>query len=510
VRMKSIAIISGLALLAAGCSSATESRSNEASGGSGNASWTGGASGDSGSSGAQPGGSGGAPGGSSGASGSGGWDPGPPPPCEAALASYDATHDGVYDFTFALKGPARVVKGHDLWLELRSELPDGAKQEYAYYQTTGLPGGSKASYPTLDEACCGGNQAWMPGNTLLRIETDQTTQPGIYPVLISIESGGVSRQLCHLVYVEPEPDALPKQAVAAPPPIPELASWESQMQSFGKQHCNSQKIQADGVWEGGVWYYDGIRVFQQIADYTQDPSFETCAGYVRTSYRAYVLDNKGALPGWRVFPHGLAEDFKRTGDTLSRDAAIALSKNSAYAKHGGGVDPGLVRETAYLVNAYRIAQGLGEPEHPRYRRAVDFLLGHVDQWFVSKTEPYMQPFMVALLSEALIGYHEQSQDPRVPPAIRTAMQGLWDWAWVPSSNAFFYESTSDTSTGAADLNLLIAPAFAWLYEQTGDPVWQQRGDQIFAGGLSAWLDGGKQFSQSYRWSIDYVKWRQAP
>jgi hypothetical protein len=509
--MNQFATLFGLGLLsltAAGCSSPPATASNDSSGGAGNASSAGGSGGTAG--GSALGGGGGAPGGSGGASGSGGWDPGPPPECAAAPPSYGASHDGAYDFTFALKGPERVVRGHDLWLELRSEPVAGAKQEYAYYETSGLPSGAKATYPTLDETCCGGNRGWQPGNTLLLIETAATTEPGIHPVLISIESGGVTRQVCHLVYVEPEPSPLPKQPVASPPPIPELATWESQMQSYGKKHCNAQTIQDHGVWEGGVWYYDGMRVYQQIADYTLDPSFEPCVGYVEASYRPYVLGNDGAVPGWRVFPHGLAEDFARTGDTLSRDAAIALSKKSAYAGHGGGVDPALVRETAYLVSAYRIAQTLGESEHPRFQRAIDFLLGHVDQWFVSKSEPYMQPFMVALLSEALIHYYEQSQDPRVPPAIRTAMQGIWDVAWVPSSSAFFYESTGDTSTGAADLNLLIAPAFAWLYKQTGDPVWQERGDQIFAGGISAWLDGGKQFSQSYRWSFDYVKWRQNP
>jgi hypothetical protein len=512
LRIRMVCALASLALLS-GCVSDDESASNEATGGSANASATGGAGGDpSTGGGAGSGAAGGASGGggSSGSSGSGGWDPGPAPACDAAPPSYDGAHDGVYDFSFGLKGPQRVVQGHDLWVELRSELPPDAKQEYAYYSTTGLPSGASASYPALDEGCCGGNRAWMPGNTLLRIETGTTTPPGIYPILIGIESGGVTRELCHLLYVEPPPDPLPKQPVASPPPVPELATWESQMKSFGKKHCNLQSIQEAGIWEGGVWYYDGIRVFQQITDYTGDSSFEPCAGYVEASYRPYVLGANGGVPGWRVFPHGLAEDWVRTGDAVSRDAAIALSKSSAYAGHGGGVDPGLVRETAYLVNAYRIAQKLGEPEHPRYRRAVDFLLGHVDQWFVSKTEPYMQPFMVGLLSEALIDHYEQTQDPRVPPAIRTAMDGIWEWAWVPSSNAFFYESTGDTSTGTSDLNPLIAPAFAWLYRQTGDPTWQERADQIFVGGLTAWLDGGKQFSQSYRWSFQYVKWRQNP
>ena len=65
-----------------------------------------------------------------------------------------------------------------------------------------------------------------------------------------------------------------------------------------------------------------------------------------------------------------------------------------------------------------------------------------------------------------------------------------------------------TKPGAPDLNLLIAPAFAWLYQRTGDTTYRDRGDQIFAGGVKgAYLDGAKQFNQSYMWSFDFVKWR---
>ncbi len=43
---------------------------------------------------------------------------------------------------------------------------------------------------------------------------------------------------------------------------------------------------------------------------------------------------------------------------------------------------------------------------------------------------------------------------------------------------------------------------------TGDPVYQQRGDELFAHALDediSWM--GKEFSQSYHWSFDYVRYR---
>lgn len=53
------------------------------------------------------------------------------------------------------------------------------------------------------------------------------------------------------------------------------------------------------------------------------------------------------------------------------------------------------------------------------------------------------------------------------------------------------------------------PAYGWLYRETLEPRFRERGDLIFASGVrGAWLDGGKQFSQNYRWSFDYVRWRR--
>src|SRR5205085_8568150 len=83
--------------------------------------------------------------------------------------------------------------------------------------------------------------------------------------------------------------------------------------------------------------------------------------------------------------------------------------------------------------------------------------------------------------------------------------------------SFWYENwVSDPSlpfpaqAGAPDLNLVIAPAFAWVYQRTGDVTYRDRGDAVFAGGvLNAYLGRGKQFDQNYSWSFDYVKWRAA-
>jgi hypothetical protein len=213
---------------------------------------------------------------------------------------------------------------------------------------------------------------------------------------------------------------------------------------------------------------------------------------------------------------------------------LLLSHNAAYAWDGTPffyvIKAGLSREIAYAINSYLNAEKVGASARARLDAWVDVALGHIDQWFVSKTsrcppcgpgvppgDYYIQPFMVGLTAEALIGYYQKTNDPRIFPAIKTAMDWLWANAWVPAHQSFWYEnSVSDPAQpfpakpGSPDLNLLIAPAYAWLYQMTGDPAYRDAGDQIFAGGVAgAWLGGAKQFNQNYRWSFDYVKWRTA-
>ncbi len=123
--------------------------------------------------------------------------------------------------------------------------------------------------------------------------------------------------------------------------------------------------------------------------------------------------------------------------------------------------------------------------------------------------------MVGLTSAALIMYYDKTGDARVLPAVRTAMDWLWANAWVAADESFWYANWVPNPSipfpaqpGAPDLNLLIAPAYAWLFHQTGDSRYRDEGDAVFAGGVKfAYLGAGKQFDQNYWWSFDYVKWR---
>lgn len=293
-------------------------------------------------------------------------------------------------------------------------------------------------------------------------------------------------------------------------PIPQLDQWERNMVAYGEKHIPdaAYPIPADDVSEAHVWYYDGARVYYQIADWTGDDRWVDVGDTINAAYRDYVF-TVGSVHGWRIFPHGLYMHHERTGDPKSKQAALLLANESKFASKGGGPDEAYSRETAYCINAWLIAEKLGEPRNPNLEQAVEWALGHIDQWFVQQSSDNWAPFMFGLTCEALIDYYEQvQQDPRILQAIKLGLDACWERAWVEEDEAFWYRADSPVE-GTGTLNPLIAPAYAWVYLQTGDTRYRDLGDRVFAGGVKgAWLEGGKQFSQSYRWSFDYVNWRR--
>ncbi|MDQ6827806.1 MAG: hypothetical protein M3081_02960 [Gemmatimonadota bacterium] len=308
-------------------------------------------------------------------------------------------------------------------------------------------------------------------------------------------------------------------------PVPLLAQWTAQMTQHAVQHCaevadtGTATVIKDPPL--GATYYDGARVYYQIADYTGQGTFITCARNAAAVYRHYVLYNGGGVPGYWNFPHGQLMDFERRGDTLARGAVVALGTNMYSAPTtplAWTENFAASRETAYAVNAMRLTEKLGNPHRARLDSMVVQALHHLDQMCVAQTATFVQPFMVGLTAEALIGWHDGSSDQRVLPAVKSCADWMWSHTWLASQNTMQYANTNYctpsgdcVNTGPApDLNLLIAPLYAWIYRQTGDATYRARADSLFVGGVrDAWLDGAKQFNQNYRWSFAYVTWREA-
>jgi hypothetical protein len=303
--------------------------------------------------------------------------------------------------------------------------------------------------------------------------------------------------------------------------IPFLSQWEEQMVKFGRIHCAEIK-DSSLPFDTRLLatYYDAEWIYHQIGDYTGDSSWQECAKAAQDVYYSqYVLPNGGKVPGYWNFTHGLARHFLSTGDQVAHSAVVLLSQNASYAPDltpaDWTVDASFSREVAYALMSYINSQDVGESHRPRMELLVSQALGHMDQWFGSKTAAYVRPFMFALSSQALISYEEEIGDnPKILPAIAAGADWIWDHTWLPDRKAFQYTDRvveSGNTDPAPDLNLLIAPVYAWLWHQTGQTIYRDRADQIFGGGVEqAYLVNAKQFNQSYRWSFAYIKWRSMP
>jgi Bacterial Ig domain len=345
--------------------------------------------------------------------------------------------------------------------------------------------------------------------------------------------------------------ALPHVPLAPAVPEPMRARWESDMIKWGQNWCPALNPQSFNTYLfESVMFYDGARVYYQIQDYTKDPSWAPCAHQVATDYYPYIAN--GAFFGMSMFPEGLVMDAQRTGTGSSYAGVAVLAQTSswAYGNPQKMTDFTSLREDAYGLEALLDANTLNGTVAPLLPQAESALIGALDQIFIQKRFTWYEPFMVGLAAEALIKYNDQYPDPRIPYVLKKTLDSMWSTAWRADLHGFYYRCYSpglpglpadlpasnngcfdpdvtpgnpdsnaypwtpgdifDYNDGQPNLNNLISPAYAWMYLQTGDTKYREEADSLFAddviyNGAINWA--GKEFSQNYRWSFDYIKWR---
>jgi hypothetical protein len=154
-------------------------------------------------------------------------------------------------------------------------------------------------------------------------------------------------------------------------------------------------------------------------------------------------------------------------------------------------------------------------------RAVDYLLGYVDMVFNQRSYTLHQVFFDGLAAEALINYYEHTKDneatrdPRVAPAIRTILDWIIAQGWNGSLNALVINPDfrgPKCSWGCQEYNTdlinLTVHAFGWYWRLSGQDIYRHYGDMLFAHSLDSDISySGKIFSQNYRNSFDYLRYR---
>jgi hypothetical protein len=413
----------------------------------------------------------------------------------------------------------------------------------------GFPTGAVANWWYMDTGGIRGPQPiqnglpWDRGGyyeMALEAQIPANATPGNYNVSVTIAQDAIgtnSHTLQWPVTVVPSP-AAPTGSPAYVPAIPGLSGWQTEMIStyFGGAEWCTNPASPTEVFSFGdeseVWYYDGARVYFNMASYTGNLLWNNCAHNIASQYADFVIAANGGAPGWRVFPHGLAmAAVLYPAETKFKQAVDLLRNNGLYTLLGGRIDDDILRETAYAVDVYTVTESiLGEARHPDLQRSAEFLMGMLLS-YTDGTSRYSQDqtFYCGLAMEALINYWELTKDTRVPFVVKRMLDFIWAHydlvhhaiVYDPdpvgphcaNSSLWFTDGGGDCAAHpvAGDiLHNLVDPAFAWYWQITGNDTYRIRGDELFQHGLDNGPYSGKEFSQAYRWSFDYVKVRTTP
>ena len=414
------------------------------------------------------------------------------------------------------------MQGSDVFVQVSVHYT--GKVDHIYFGKQTVPAGLSAEIICFGRAECWlfGKQSrkgqWNehnnPATFQVRVAAGAQAKPGDYEVALDIVTLDQPATIRIPVHVTEARRITGGVRAGEAPPIPGLKKWRQTMLTLGRRWCDPSKQFSFG-WEGDVWYYDGARVYFQIEDYTGNHKWDECAMNIARQYRDFVVSRNGAVPGWRNFATGMRMAYERTHDESYKKAVLLMAANSPYARRGGAITDDLIRETAYALDMYVEAEKLGERRNPLAAQAAAYLLGDFEALFVRGNYTIHQTFFDGLAAEALIGYYELSHDASIPPAIKTMLDWLWDRGSDQKHGKLIY-NPDPVGPRCKDYcqqyqtvtNNLIAPAFAWYYSLTGDVTYQQRGDVFFEHALDEDISySGKIFSQNFRWSFDYVKWR---
>ncbi len=301
-------------------------------------------------------------------------------------------------------------------------------------------------------------------------------------------------------------------------------------------------------------YYDGQGSAYKLNDHAGSTAYNAYAVLCRNAYRDYYSEaisapGPGGVPAYWAFTWGLVEDFIRNGNATSKTAALHILSNGAYMVNGDLSDDLYSRECAYVLRSHMDCarlQTLTAPQIARRDQCFEWSLGHCDQW-VNQTADYCRPFMAGLTAKSLIQYYTTvNKDARVITKLKALADYIWTHCWKDvagtwgAGKAFTYTDkyvvdNNDLQT-APDLNMLVVPLYGWLWYQTGEQKWRDRGDLIWTGGVSvygggpvaenatatgSWQGGaylgtrsdaapsGKQFNQQLYWAPDYITWAES-
>ena len=336
------------------------------------------------------------------------------------------------------------------------------------------------------------------------------------------------------VVLPTDPDYLVSTQLVGPTvTVAATATWGA---TFQKYEADFRTF-ADYHWNlrGAAWqenYYDRAQIYYAWWLRTGNLTYWERATALALSYRRDYIESSNYNPAaHESHMEGLELHYLVTGDEASRTAVgyVADVFNVPYYMNDLGNPGGALenRIQARTLMAFLTAWKLNAPTRTgsNWATLLPTALGRIltsqapsGAYLFTRMDNqcgYNKPFMVGLLNDAFIKYYTYfNADTRIPGSIQRAVDYMWanDWRAVP--RAFVYlggpcPGHDDGQAPAPDLNNLVVNGFGWTYQQTGNTVYRDRAEQIFAGGVAgAWLNGTKQFNENYTTSFRYLAYRQ--
>jgi hypothetical protein len=388
------------------------------------------------------------------------------------------------------------------------------------------PSGLDSSDQSFDRAknsgYCNNVVGQNHGQVQVRLRVDADCVPGTYQWADTLTVGGVPTVVTYQFNVVRTPTSVPFIAQKVVVPIPSLATWGSEWARLADKWCtytDQQNALGNFIgWgnQGLSWFYDGFRVYQQLATFTgtNRAHWNHCAQAIGDLYAYYGENNNGNFASYSMFAHGLGMNYSRTGDPKMLAAIVAMATLSADHNSAGSPDPYTMREAAYRANFWIEYYQHTGILYPLLQRDIDKLIGYMD--ILARDGPAgIHPFMYGLVEDPLqswwfLSVQRGAPDYRVVSALQKAWPVLWAASWI-DGREFDYDNLllpTDHGIRYSDLNPLDVqwPAFIWY--MTGDPVAQQQANLVFQHGLDSPPDygvSGKAWSQGWEMSPNAVR-----
>jgi uncharacterized protein YjdB len=314
----------------------------------------------------------------------------------------------------------------------------------------------------------------------------------------------------------------------------DFAQWSARKWSELPQHLASGSPRERLM---GVNYYDRGYHHMAWAYRSGDPEFFRRGAAYTFNYRYHTYEYYDyAVTQERLWlSEGLALHYWLTGDEESRNAVLRLAQRAGgssawnYPQMTTCNYKGEARPVARGLSALTYARLLGYPEQSvTVRQLLDRVLdGGVERnlwrngaWVYKHPDfptgagcsvEYVSHFMVAMILDALITYHDRVEpDPRIPAAVQRSLDYLLtQWVVDSGSPSIKYYNVHLSGSGgpdpAVDLNGFYVHVFAWAAKQSGQQKYATAARDLFAtlskwpdGKQGPWLTGDKQFNETYQ------------